>query len=57
MVCRPVGVPVISPVEVSKVRPVGSVGEMVQDVAAPPVFVGVIVEIAVSLVRVNGEPE
>ena len=33
MVCRLVGVPVISPVEVSKVSPAGSVGEMLQEVA------------------------
>ena len=57
MVCRLVGVPVISPVEVSKVRPAGSAGEMLQEVAAPPVFVGVIVEIARSLVNVKGVPE
>ena len=46
MVCRLVGVPVISPVEVSKVSPAGSVGEMLQEVAEPPVLVGLIVEIA-----------
>ena len=57
MVCRLVGVPVISPVEVSKVRPDGSAGEMLQEVAAPPVFVGVIVEIARSLVNMKGVPE
>ena len=57
MVCKIVGVPVISPVEVSKVRPVGSAGEMLQEVAAPPVLIGVMVEIARSLVNVKGVPE
>ena len=52
-----VGVPVISPVEGSKVRPAGSAGEMLQEVAEPPVLVGVIVEIARSLVNEKGESE
>ena len=55
VVCKVVGVPVISPVEVSKVRPVGSAGEMLQEVAAPPVLVGAIAEIARSLVNEKGE--
>ena len=45
-----VGVPEISPVDVSKNRPVGSVGAIDQSVAAPPFAVGVTALIAVPLV-------
>ena len=46
-----VGVPLIAPVEVSKERPVGSDGEIDQDVTAPPLDVGVTVDIVVPLVN------
>jgi hypothetical protein len=45
-----VGVPEISPVAGSKVRPDDSVGEIDQSVAAPPFAVGVTGVIAVPLV-------
>ena len=45
-----VGVPEISPVEVSKIRPGDSVGEIDQSVTAPPFAVGVTALIAVPLV-------
>ena len=48
-----VGVPEIVPVERSKDRPAGSVGEIDQDVAVPPFAVGVTVVIATPLVSVN----
>ena len=48
-----VGVPLISPVEVEKVRPVGSDGEIDHDVTVPPLDVGVAVTIAESLVNVR----
>ena len=48
-----VGVPLIAPVEVEKERPVGSVGEMDQEVTAPPLEVGVTVDMVVSLVNEN----
>tara|TARA_Y100000768_G_scaffold360742_1_gene318217 strand:- start:482 stop:724 length:243 start_codon:yes stop_codon:yes gene_type:complete len=51
-----VGVPEISPVAVSKVRPAGRVGEIDQDVTVPPALVGVFAVMAESLVRVNGLP-
>ena len=51
-----VGVPLISPVEVSKVSPVGSVGDMAHVTTVPPLDVGVAVVIAVPLVKVNGLP-
>ena len=47
-----VGVPLISPVEVEKVRPVGSDGEIDQVTTAPPFTVGVDALIATSLVSV-----
>ena len=48
-----VGVPLISPVVVSKFRPSGRVGLIDQVTTIPPVSVGVIVELrAVSLVNV-----
>jgi hypothetical protein len=48
-----VGVPLIAPVEVSKLRPAGRDGEMDQDVAVPPPVVGVTVVIVVPLVNVS----
>ena len=45
-----VGVPEISPVEVLKIRPCDSVGEIDQSVTAPPFAVGVTALIAVPLV-------
>ena len=41
------------PVLVSKFNPVTMTGEIVQEVAAPPLKVGVTVDIAASLVKVN----
>ena len=49
-----VGVPDISPVAVSKTRPAGSAGVIVQDTTGPPVVIGVSACIAVLLVRVYG---
>ncbi len=46
-----VGVPLICPVTVLKLRPVGRAGAMVQLSAAPPRLVGVIRSIAVPLVN------
>ena len=51
-----VGVPQIVPLLVSKVRPVGSDGEIDHDVIVPPFTVGVSVVIAVSFVKLNGVP-
>ena len=51
-----VGVPVISPVEESRVKPVGSDGETDQAVTVPPLFVGGVKDTGVSLVKVNGSP-
>jgi len=48
-----VGVPLIAPVEVEKERPVGSVGEIDHEVTAPPLEVGVTVDMVVSLVNEN----
>ena len=48
-----VGVPLISPVEVSKDNPAGRDGETDHDVTAPPLEVGVTAVIAVPFVRVN----
>ena len=48
-----VGVPLIAPVEVSKESPVGSDGEIDQEVTAPPLDVGVTVVIVVPLVSDN----
>ena len=45
-----VGVPEISPVEVSKIRPADRVGEIDQSVTAPPFAEGVTGVIAVPLV-------
>ena len=44
-----VGVPEIVPVEASKVRPAGSVGDIVQETTAPPLEVGVAAVIVKSL--------
>jgi len=49
-----VGVPLISPFEVSNVKPAGSVGVTDQEVTVPPLEVGAAVVIAVPFVRVNG---
>lgn len=48
-----VGVPEISPVEVSRERPAGSEGETDQDVIVPPLALGVTAVIALSFVSVN----
>jgi hypothetical protein len=48
-----VGVPLIAPVEVSNDRPVGSDGEIDQEVIVPPLAVGVIVVIARFRMRVD----
>ena len=51
-----VGVPEISPFEVEKARPAGSVGVMAQEVTAPPDADGVAAVMVVPFVRVNGVP-
>ena len=51
-----VGVPEMTPVEVSKERPAGSVGETDHDTTVPPLDDGVAAVIAESLVSVNGVP-
>lgn len=51
-----VGVPEMTPVEVLKESPLGSVGEMDHEVTAPPLALGVALVMAVSLVNVNGLP-
>ncbi len=48
-----VGVPEISPVEVSNTRPDGSVVDIVQDTTVPPLEVGVAAVIVESLVSVR----
>ena len=48
-----VGVPLISPVEVSKDKPAGKDGDTDQDVTGPPLADGVTAVIAVPFVRVN----
>ncbi len=48
-----VGVPLITPVEVSKERPVGSDGEIDQEVTVPPLDDGVRVDMAEPLVNVS----
>ena len=47
------GVPLISPVEVSRTRPAGSDGETAQDTTGPPLEVGVTEVMLESFVRVN----
>ena len=51
-----VGVPLRTPVEVLKLRPAGSDGEIDQEVTVPPLTVGVAVVMVVPLVNVNGVP-
>ena len=51
-----VGVPEISPVAVSKSRPVGKSGEIDHESTAPPAAVGVSADIGTPLVNVNGSP-
>jgi hypothetical protein len=48
-----VGVPDISPVEVSRTRPAGSDGSTAQDTTGPPLAVGVTAVMLESFVRVN----
>ena len=48
-----VGVPLMAPVDVLKERPVGSDGEIDQDVAAPPLLPGVTVLMEEPLVSVR----
>ena len=51
-----VGVQLISPEEVSRDKPAGSVGDTAQDTTVPPLEVGVTAVIAESFVSVNGVP-
>tara|TARA_B100001121_G_scaffold165860_1_gene144976 strand:+ start:289 stop:453 length:165 start_codon:yes stop_codon:yes gene_type:complete len=51
-----VGVPEISPVEVSRERPAGNDGETDHEVTAPPLDEGVAAVMLTPLVRVNGLP-
>ena len=51
-----VGVPLITPVEESIAKPVGSEGETDQEITVPPLEVGVAAVIAESFVNVNGLP-
>ena len=51
-----VGVPDISPVDVSKFRPAGRPGVIYQVSTSPPFADGVAVVIAVPFVKVNGLP-
>ena len=48
-----VGVPEMTPVVLDMVMPAGSVGDTDHDTTVPPVEVGVVVVIAVPLVKVN----
>jgi hypothetical protein len=48
-----VGVPEMAPVDVSRDKPAGSVGETDHDTTVPPVEVGVAVVIAESFARVK----
>ena len=48
-----VGVPLMAPEAVSKVKPAGRIGETVHDVTAPPVAVGVTVFMETPFVNVN----
>ena len=48
------GVPLISPVEVEKARPVGSDGETAQEMTVPPLYAGVDAVMRESFVNVNG---
>ena len=51
-----VGVPEITPVDVSKERPAGSVGDTAHETTVPPLDVGVAAVIDESFVSVNGVP-
>jgi hypothetical protein len=51
-----VGVPEMTPVEVSKARPAGRDGETDHETTVPPFEVGVAAVIAESFVSVNGVP-
>jgi hypothetical protein len=51
-----VGVPLISPFDVSNDKPAGSVGVIDQEVTVPPLEVGAAVVMAVPFVKVNGLP-
>jgi len=51
-----VGVPLISPVDVSKAKPLGREGEIDHVTTVPPAVDGVTAVIAVPLVKVNGFP-
>ena len=51
-----VGVPEMTPVEVSRDKPAGSDGETDHETTVPPLEVGVAAVIAESLVSVNGVP-
>ena len=51
-----VGVPLMTPVEALKERPVGSEGEIDHEVTVPPLALGVDVVMAESFVSVNGFP-
>ena len=53
-VVRVVGVPLMIPEEVFSVRPAGRAGETEYETTAPPLLVGVLMVIAVSLVYVEG---
>ena len=48
-----VGVPLMAPVDVSKVRPDGSVGEMDHEDTGPPLALGVTVVIATPFAKVS----
>ena len=56
-ICRTDGVPLIAPVDVSKLRPDGNAGLTDQDVTVLPLYVGVFVVIAVPFSRVMLEGE
>jgi len=51
-----VGVPEISPLEVSKDKPAERTGEIDQEITVPPLDVGVAAVIDESFVSVNGVP-
>jgi hypothetical protein len=51
-----VGVPLITPVDVLKINPAGTDGEIDQETTAPPVDVGVAFVMTESFVNVNGLP-
>ena len=53
LICSVLGVPVISPVEVSKLSPLENAGLIAHESAVPPLLVGETAPIAVPLVRVR----